>query len=429
MWSLAIKLEGIYRTLVSPGFEKSLKCINDYLPLKIKKYPSGQKVFDWTIPESWTVREGYIDDMKGNRLIDFKNEPLFVGPYSIPFSEVINSEDLMKHLYSLPHLPEAIPICPSYYAKDWKLGVPHSLKQSLKDEQYYVHIDSEFKPGCLCIGEVFLPGISDKEIIVSTYMCHPVMANDNISGVVVAVELFKILSDMTDRYYSYRLIIIPETIGSITFLYHHREELQRIIGGYAITCCGDRGDITFKKSWTGDSLLDKAGIKALKDKGDDYKIIDFSLSGSDERQFNAPGFRIPMPTIMRTPPTDFPEYHSSFDNLNCITAENLVDTLKFILDTIFILEENKTYINKYSTEPFLSAYGIFKQVHTGKYGVFNNKKSGFDPGYLNQIVIHETNGKQDLLSIAEKWGCSFNDVKSCCEIFEKAGLIEQKISP
>jgi len=182
MWQLSEKLVPIYRTLVSPGFEKSLLCIDEQLPLKIKKYPSGQKVFDWTIPDSWTIKEGYLEDMEGNRLFDFKDEPLFVGPYSTPISKVIDRDELYQHLHSLPHLPEAFALCPSYYSKDWKLGVPHSFKKNLREKQYRVHIDSEFNPGHLCIGEVYLPGVSEKEVIISTYLCHPVMANDNISG-------------------------------------------------------------------------------------------------------------------------------------------------------------------------------------------------------------------------------------------------------
>lgn len=425
MWELAHALTPIYRTLVSPGFEKSLECIQRHLPLEVKKYPSGQKVFDWTIPQSWSVRGGYLEDMKGNRLLDFQDEPLFVGPYSLPFSGVVDRELLMSHLYSFEHLPDAIPLCPSYYTRDWKLGVPHALKQTLKDENYYVHIDSAFEPGYLCIGEIYLPGKTEEEVLVSTYMCHPVMANDNISGVVVAVELFKILSRIENRHYSYRLIIIPETIGSITYLYHHQEEIKKVVGGYNLTCCGDAGKITFKKSWAGDSLLDRAGVKALKDRGGNCRIMDYYLSGSDERQFNAPGFRIPMPTIMRTVPGEFPEYHSSFDNLNLIGSEYLGDTLQFILDTLYIIDNNKIYVNKYYTEPFLSGYGIFKQVRTGKFGVFNKKTSGMDPGMLNQVVIHETDGRQDLLSISEKWGCSFSDLKGTSEVFEAAGLIEE----
>ncbi|MBN2121153.1 MAG: DUF4910 domain-containing protein [Candidatus Omnitrophica bacterium] len=425
MWRLAQDLVPIYRTLVSPGFEQSLELINEYLPLTVKKYPSGQKVFDWTIPDSWTVKEAYIEDMKGNRLIDFKDEPLFVGPYSRPVSAIVERKELLEHLYSLPHLPKAIPLCPSYYTKDWKLGVPHSFKEGLQDDYYRVHINSDFKPSSLCIGEVYLPGASQREIIFSTYLCHPFMANDNISGVVVSVELFKILSAMKKRFYSYRLIIIPETIGSVTFLYHHQKEMKNVLGGYAITCCGDRNEITFKKSWAGDSFVDRAGVQALRERRGNPRIIDFRLSGSDERQFNAPGFRIPMPTVMRSLPSEFVEYHSSLDNLHCIAPENLADTLQFILDTLYILDNNKIYVNKYKTEPFLTGYGIFKQVRVGDFGVFNKKSSGLDPGYLNQIIIHETDGKQDLVSIAEKYKCFFDEVKSCSEVFEKAGLIER----
>ncbi len=428
MWTLAKALEPIYRTLVSPGFEASLERIGEDLPIEILKYPSGQKVFDWTIPQSWTVRGGYLADTNGRRLIEFSDEPLFVGPYSRPFSGKISREELLPHLYSYEHLSDAIPLCPSYYQEDWKLGVPHKLKESLKDEQYYVHIDSEISPGHLCIGEVVLPGETDEEILFSSYMCHPMMANDNLSGVVVAVELFKILQELEQRHYTYRMIIVPETIGSIAYLYHHQKEIEKLVGGFNLTCCGDNGCITFKKSWQGDTLLDRAGVKALRERGEDHVVREYYFSGSDERQFNAPGFRIPMPTIMRTIPGEFPEYHSSLDNLEIISPEKLGDTLQFILHMLHIVDNNKTYLNRYRAEPFLSGYGIFKQVRSGRFGVFHKTTPGVDPGYLNQIVIHETDGKQDLLSIAEKWDCSVADLVATCRVFEQVGLIEETAS-
>ncbi len=423
MWTLAEELVPIYRTLVSPGFEESLGLVQNRLPLNIKRYPSGGKVFDWTIPQSWTVREAYLADTQGRRIIEYANEPLFVGPYSQPFSGVVEKQDLMPHLNSLSHLPDAIPLCPSYYAKDWKLGIPDALKKRLNEDRYRVHIDSRLEDGNLCIGEAYLPGRSEKEIILTTYMCHPVMANDNISGVAVASELFRILSSFPERNFSYRLIIIPETIGSITFLYHHQPELKNVIGGYNLTCCGDPGKIHFKQSWSGDSLLDRAARKVLMDREQDHRILPYYLSGSDERQFNAPGFRIPMPTIMRTPPAQFPEYHSSFDNLKFITPDALRDTLQFVLDTLFVVDNNRTYKNIYRAEPFLSDKGIFTQVHVGPYGVFNKGKAGVDPGYLNQIVIHETDGRQDLLSIAEKWSCPFPELLHASEKFKRVDLV------
>jgi aminopeptidase-like protein len=357
--------------------------------------------------------------------MDFEDEPLFVGPYSIPFSGVIERDELFKHLHTLPHLPDAVPLCPSYYKSDWNLGVPASLMETMTDARYKVHIDSEFQPGDLCIGEVYLPGESGKEIIISTYMCHPMTANDNLSGVVLAVELFRILAAMPSRKYSYRLIIIPETIGSVTFLYHHQEEMADVVGGFAITCCGDGGPITFKRSWQGDSLCDRAGERALAERGQEHEVLDYYLTGSDERQFNAPGFRIPMPCIMRTPPSKYVEYHSSFDTLDLLSPENLADCLQFTLDTMFIVDNNTTYRNNHMTEPFLTGYDLFQQVTVGNYGVFRNPKDAVDPGKLNQVVIHETDGGSDLLAMAAKWDCPFHRILDTSRAFEKAGLIEE----
>ncbi|MAF95080.1 MAG: hypothetical protein CMM60_04930 [Rhodospirillaceae bacterium] len=425
MWELAETLMPIYRTLVSPGFEESLRCINEYLSINVKKYSSGKKIFDWTIPPSWIPIAGYLKDLKGNRLIDFKDEPFFIAPYSISVNGIFRRKELFKHTATLPHLPDAVPLCPVYYDRNWRIGIPHSLKEKMNDEEYRVNINTKFEPGSLCIGECYLEGKSEKEILITTYLCHPHEANDNISGVVVATELFKILKKITNLFYSYRLIIIPETIGSITYLYHHRKEMKNVIGGYAITCVGDDGHITFKKSWKGDSLMDRVAIATLNERNDQSKVIEYNpISGSDERQFNAPGFRVSMPTIMRTPPACFREYHSSFDDLQFINEDNLVDSLQFILHTIDILENNCTYINNYKTEPFLSGYGIFQKVRWGEYGVFHKEaKIKFDVGSLNQIIIHETDGKQDVLSIAEKSNYPFSMVEACSRKFEKAGLV------
>lgn len=423
MWTLCEELEPIYRTLVSPGFEQSLQVIRKRLPIRIVKIRSGTDVFGWIVPKSWTVRGGYLDGPDGERLFDFKDHPLFIGPYSVPISTTLTREELLPHLHTLPHLPDAMPLCPSYYSSDWKLGVPHRFKESLKPGRYRVHIDSEFRPGHLCIGELLLPGASRREVIITTYLCHPTMANDNMSGVAVAVELFKILAGMKKRRLSYRLIIVPETIGSIAYLHHRRRSLKAIAGGFCITCCGDPGALSLKKSWNGASEFDRAAVQAFKEHGADHQVLDYYLSGSDERQFNAPGFRIPMPAIMRTPPARFREYHSSADTLEFIRPEFLADTLQVILRTLYILDHNIRYKNRYQSEPFLTRYGIFKQVRTGEFGVFNKVTPGIDPGYLNQIVIHETDGQQDLLSIAEKYNCSFEEVRRATEVFHRARLV------
>ncbi|RMH55079.1 MAG: DUF4910 domain-containing protein [Candidatus Hydrogenedentota bacterium] len=419
-WYLMERLFPIHRTLVNRGYLQSLQIINETLPLTIKEYPSGDEVWDWIIPNAWDVKEAWIKDENGNKVIDFANNNLHLAAYSIPFSGVLSREELLPHISYLEELPDAIPFEYLYYGKnDWRFCMSKNQLEMLKGSHFEVKIEVDYYPSYLRIGECLLPGETDTEILVTAYLCHPSMANDSLSGVVVGTEVFRFLSRLKHRHYTYRFIIIPETIGAITFLAKHEEILPRIRGGFVVTCCGDPGPLRYKKSYFGDAFVDRAAVHALAHEmnGADFVVEDFSPAGSDERQFNAPGVRIPFGSLMRSRYEIYPEYHTSLDNLSLVRPEYLFETMHALVKMLYVIDNNTIFKNKFRGEPFLSKHGLHIP--------FKNDKGA---GFLNQIIIHETDGTKDVLQIAEKHACSFYSLLEISLAFEKAGLIERKPS-
>ncbi len=258
MMNLVADLFPIHRTLINSGYKKSLEMIAELLPIEIEKYASGMKAWDWTIPNAWDVKEAWIADSHGNKLVDFAENNLHLSQYSAGFDGILSHDDLMEHLYWREDLHDAIPFNFLYFndSGKWQFNIAFSSLKKFLDEKYHVHIDVEEYPDFLRIGSLYLPGKTDKEVIVSTYLCHPSMANDNLSGIVASIELFKILQQYEKRYYSYRLLILPETIGSITWMANHEEELDRIVAGLVISNCGDSGPVTYKQTYSGINEID-----------------------------------------------------------------------------------------------------------------------------------------------------------------------------
>jgi len=393
LWKLMASLYPIHRTLVNRGFQKSMEIIGREIPLRITKVPSGTKVWDWVVPDAWEVKEAYIEDMRGNRLVDFHKNNLHLAAYSVAFRGKVTRDELMKHLIWSDALPDAIPYAYEYYTHNWKFSIAKMDLSRLKDPEYTVVIDVDKKPGEMWLGDCLLPGETKQEIVLSTYLCHPSLANDSLSGVVCGVEIFKALSQIRQRRFSYRLLIVPETVGCIAYLATHEDWIPKIEGGYVLTCCGDKGPVTYKKSYFASSLIDRAALHVLqKCRGDrSFRVQEFSPEGSDERQFNAPGVRVPFGSLMRTPYAEYAEYHTSKDDLSVVNPENLLDTVDVLLQILRVLDNNVTYKNKYRGEPFLSKHGLHIPFITTK-----------DAGFLNQVIIQETDGRQDILSIADK---------------------------
>ena len=437
MWQLIEELFPIHRTLVGAGFRRSLDIIKEQLNISVLSYESGKQVWDWIIPNEWNVREAYIENSEGERIVDFQNNNLHLAAYSCSFEGKLEYKELVKYLCTLPNQPDAIPYRTLYYEEDeWMFCLSYNdFQKAFKegiDRAYYVVIDVEEKPGFLQIGEYYLQGRKEDEIIFSTYLCHPSMANDNLSGVAVAVELMKILATTKEREYSYRLLIMPEGIGPIAYLANTEDpmlldnalsKMKKIKGGYVFTCCGDPGSLTYKRSYNGNAKVDQAAIYAIKDKYDPYyfkyDIRDFWHHGSDEQKFNGPGVRLPFGSIMRTPYAEFKEYHTSDDNLDFISKDSLYDTLETALRILFVLDNNEVLEPKYRGEPFLRKHGLGYSVDLKKV----DKSSG---AYMRRVLLMELDGYKSLLDIANKCKYRFEDLYNASRDLLKAGLVERK---
>ena len=339
MYELMVELFPICRSITGNGLRKSLQILKNHIPLDILEVPSGTKVFDWTVPREWNINDAYIKNSKGKKIVDFKKSNLHVLNYSIPIHKKISLKELKPHLHSLPEHPGVIPYRTSYYKENWGFCITHNQLLQLENDEYEVFIDSTLQDGSLTYGEYLIKGKSEDEVLFSCYPCHPSMCNDNLSGVVLLTFLAKHLKNLSLKY-SYRFLFVPETIGAITWLSRNEHNVMKIKHGLVVTCVGDPGILSYKKSRQGNAEIDQTVIEVLKNSGDDYKIMDFYPTGSDERQFCSPGFNLPVGSLERTFAPDFPEYHTSADNTEFVQGEYLADTFSKYLKVVFKLEEN-----------------------------------------------------------------------------------------
>ena len=356
----------ICRSITGEGVRDTLKYFRNILPdLVIHEVPSGTQAFDWTVPDEWQIRDAYIEDESGQRVIDFQKNNLHVVGYSEPVDEWMNLEQLNEFLYSLSEQPMAIPYITSYYERRWGFCLSHEQRLSLKKGNYHVVIDSEIQAGALSYGEIIIPGKSNKEVFLSTYVCHPSMANNELSGPVVTTALVQWLSSLKSLRYTYRIIYIPETIGSILYLSKHFDHLKKnVIAGFNITCVGDERCYSYLPSRNGHTLSDKVSLHVLKHIDSNFIRYKWTDRGSDERQYCAPGIDLPMATIMRSKYAEYPEYHSSLDNLDLVTAKGLEGGFKAIQSAISVIEKNKVYKATVLCEPQLGKRGLYPTLST-----------------------------------------------------------------
>jgi aminopeptidase-like protein len=415
------RLWPICRSITGDGLRESFRILQEVIPLKLEEIPTGKKVFDWNIPKEWNIRAAYIITPGGKKICRFDVNNLHILNYSIPQDREIFWQELEPHLYYRKDMPEAIPYVTSYYKENWGFCLTYNEFKSLpKKGKYKVYIDSELKKGSLTYGQLVLKGRSHKEILFSSYLCHPSMANNELSGPLAIASLYQKIKAFPNRKYTYRFVIAPETIGIIAFLSKYGAQLKKNVeAGYVLTCCADKGDITFKRSKKHDTLAEKAAIHVLNYSGHKYHVNDFAIGGSDERQYCSPGFDLPVGSFMRTPYHQFKEYHTSLDNKKFISFDKLAHTVSVCFDVVQTLEENCITVNNAPfCEPQLSKRNLYPT--TG--GTFPDVE-------LPRKILHVlafSDGKTDLIDIADKRKVSLLSLKEAIEKLVAAGLITRK---
>ncbi len=390
MYKWATDLFPLNRSITGHDNRKTLKYLKDLIPdLKIKNIKSGEKVFDWTIPDEWHVDEAYIEDELGNRIVDFRTNNLHILNYSEPVDSWLSLEELNNNLYSLPEQPDAIPYITSYYKRRWGFCITHKQRLNLKKMKYHVVIKSCFFKGQMDFGELIIKGQLEQEVLLSTYICHPSMANNELSGIVVTAALAQYLSSLKSNRYTYRLLFIPETIGSIAYLNtNFRNMKKNTIAGFVVTCVGDDNNYSFLPSRTGNTYADKVARYVLKNYVDEFKEYSFLERGSDERQYCSPLIDLPVASIMRSKYGTYPEYHTSLDNLDFISDKGLSNSLSIYIRTIQVIENNQIFKPKIFCEPQLGKRGL--------YNISSNESADLLINCLGYI-----DGKLDLIDLSE----------------------------
>ena len=421
MHDLMAELYPICRSITGDGVRKTDKILSEHIPLEIHEISTGTKVFDWVIPKEWNIKDAYIIDPNGKKIVDFKESNIHLMSYSIPIKAKITLDELKSHLHTIPEKPNVIPYRISYYKENWSFCLSHNQFLDLKEGEYEVVIDSTLKDGSLTYAECFLPGKTDDEILISCYTCHPSLCNDNLSGVVLTTFLAKTIAKINSRKYSYRFLFIPETIGAITWLSLNESKLSKIKHGLVATCVGDPGCSTYKKSRNGNLLIDKAVTNVLKHSGNDFKIIDYFPPGSDERQYGSPGINLPVGSLMRTPYGEFPEYHTSADNLDFVKSEYLADSFSKYMKTFNVLENNRTFVNlQPKGEPNLGKRGLYRTI--------SGQQDGYEAELAVISVLNLSDGEHSLLDISERTGMDFGIIKRTADKLIETQLVKEKIS-
>jgi aminopeptidase-like protein len=418
MHALIARLYPICRSITGDGVRETLRILRDQIPLEIHEVPSGTKVFDWTVPREWNIRDAWIKDAAGNKIVDFSELNLHVMSYSIPVRQKMSLAELKSHLHTLAEHPEWVPYRTSYYKEDWGFCLSQRQLNALREtEQYDVLIDSSFHDGSLTYGEYFIPGDQSDEVLVSCHICHPSLANDNLSGIAVAIQLAGHLAKEPRRY-SYRFLFIPGTIGSITWLARNESGTSHIRHGLVLTCVGDAGHLTYKKSRRGDAEIDRAFAKIFRESGEPHQILDFFPYGYDERQYCSPGFNLPVGCLMRSQHGRFPQYHTSADNLDFVQPQYLADSLQKCLAVVDLLEHNRAFTNRNpKCEPQLGKRGLYQGVAAGP------ARQKYELALL--WVLNLSDGQHTLLDIAERADLPFAVIKSAADALRKADLLAE----
>ena len=406
------------RSLTGDGVRATLQALKQHVPLDIREVPTGTRVFDWDVPREWNIRSARIKALDGRVLVDFAAHNMHVVGYSVPVCGTFTRQELSSHIHTLPDQPDAIPYRTSYYAENWGFCLPHKLWQSMQDEAYEVEIDSDLADGSLTYGEFFIPGETDEEILISVHVCHPSLANDNLSGIVVATALARHFLAQPRPRLGIRFLFLPATIGAITWLARNEDHLDRIAHGLVLTCIGDEGPFHYKQTVNG-AVVDVATEHVLRHSGQAFETLEFSPYGYDERQYGSPGLALPVGCLMRAIHGTFPEYHTSLDNCDFVTSEALGQSFQLLVDLLELLQRNATYRRVDGRgEPQLGRRGLYRAIAGQK-----------EAGGASQMdllwVLNQCDGNRSLLDIAERAKAPFSRIRAAADLCLEAELITE----
>jgi aminopeptidase-like protein len=410
LYDCAAELYPLCRSLTGDGLRETLRRLQRLVPLTLHEVPTGTAVFDWTVPKEWNIRDAWVKNIRGQRVIDFQRSNLHVVSYSAPVRRHMSFAELRPHLHTLPDSPDWIPYRASYYTETWGFCLSQRQLDTLEDGDYEVCIDSTLEPGSLTYGELLVPGESSDEVLISCHVCHPSLANDNLSGIAIAAHLGRVLRSKPLRY-SYRFLFLPGTIGPITWLSRNEDAVPRIRHGLVLVCLGDAGRLTYKQSRRGDAPIDRAAAHVLRHAGD-HEIQSFSPYGYGERQYCSPGFDLPVGRLSRTPHDCYPEYHTSADDLTFIRADRLADSFAACLAIIDVLEHDRTYVNQHpKCEPQLGRRGLYREIGAEEMAIL--------------WVLNQSDGQHSLLDIAERSGLEFEPVRRAAALLARHNLLKE----
>ena len=422
MHALVAELFPLCRSITGPGLRETLADLQRYLPLEISHVPTGTPAYDWQVPREWRIRDAYVKDASGRRVIDFQESNLHVVNYSAPVQAQMSWRELKTYLFTSAEHPDWVPYRTSYYRETWGFCLSQRqwdlLDRLGDDAEYEVCIDSELVDGVLSYGEAFLPGETDEEVLFSCHICHPSLANDNLSGIAVATHLARHAARLPRRY-SYRFLFIPATIGALVWLSRNEDRVAKIRHGLVLTLLGDPGCSTYKKSRRGAAAIDRAVEHVLKHSGQDYRLLDFEPYGYDERQFCSPGFNLPVGCLMRTPFGRYPEYHASADNLDLVRPEFLADSLSKCQAIVDVLEHDRVYVNlNPKGEPQLGRRGLYRAMGG------DLDRAGMERALL--WVLNLADGEHSLLDVAERSGLPFATVRKAADLLVEHSLLRER---
>jgi aminopeptidase-like protein len=407
------RLYPICRSITGDGVRATLDVLAESLEIERCRVPSGTQAYDWTVPDEWNVRDAYIADRHGRRVVDFRRHNLHLVSYSAPVRASMTLEELRPHLHTLPDRPEWIPYRTTYYNRDWGFCLSESQLRSMDEGPYDVVVDTTIEPGELTYGELVVPGDSSEEVMISAHLCHPSLANDNLAGIAVATEVARTLTSLESSRYTYRFLFAPGTIGSITWLSRNADVLPRLRHGLVVTGLGGPGNLVYKRSRRGARGIDRAAAHVVARRGGEAR--DYSPYGYDERQFNSIGFDLPFGRLSRTPHGEYPEYHTSADDLSFVKPSELAESYLAVLEIVDVLENNERYQN-------LSPYG---EPQLGKRGVYptTGGRPATEAVMAMLWVLAYSDGSTSLLDIASVAGADFAGLRGAARTLEAAGLL------